>query len=545
MKHRFLLIPALVSLFTGAILLPLVATAISLSPVFELGTGGDKPAVAVGSDSHIHTVWGQAKTIQYVECDDLDPDSCADATTIPATGKASFPRIALDLQNRPNVVWQSKTKKGSDILWSRLENSIWSAPQKVSTQDNSTLADIAIGPLGNVHIVYQSTNKDKSYIEYVGSVGDTRFSAPVELDALNGAAEIAADEKGGNPALEISKGMNPRVAADSADRAHVVWNAPAPFGVFYTYQTNTDAFVAKKLVSDKNKDQMPALAIGTDDAVAIVWNSKAINTVSLAEYQNGARVYFGTGFPPGLNSSANPAIAADCWGGFQIAYQGIEPGNKKTQIFHRMYDPSTHTFDEQESVSNAQTETQFAAIAARGNGAIVFANTSTTKVEGSTTTFIDDCDNPPAPTPTMTPQDATEHIAADDPRIAYNGAWSTNPDSNASDDFYVLCGGLLKCNKEWSAELTFIGGTRVEWETAAAKTFGKARVSVDGQLFEQIDFCKLASKSGKLKFLTRTYVVTGNASTVHKLKITALGEHSGCATKNFNYVAVDGFNVIR
>lgn len=543
MKHRNLFLSALVGLVTGAVLLPLVAAAITLNPAFELGSGGDRAAVAIGSDAMIHTVWGTAQTIQYVACANLDAASCNAPTTLPDTGKVSYPRIALDLQDRPNVVWQAKTKQGNDIYWSRLESGTWSAPQKVSTQSNSILPDIAVGPQGKIHIVYASANKGKSYIEYVNSVGSKKFSAPVELDAVDDAAESAAEGDGSS--VEVSKGLNPRVAADSADRAHVVWNVPAPFGVYYSYQNDTDTFVGKILVADKRKDQMPALAIGTDDRVAIVWSSKTDVTVNLAEYIDGARVYFGTGIPPELTNSANPAIAADCWGGFQIAYQGNAPGTKKTQIFHRMYDPSTQTFDEQQAVSDEQSQTQLPAIAARGTGAIVFTNTSSKKIESSTTTFIDNCDNPPQPTPTLTPQDATEHISAQDPRIAYNGTWSTNPDTHATDGMYVRCGGIQKCSKDWSAELTFIGGSRVEWETASSRTFGKARVTVDGQLFEQIDFCKLQSKSGKLKFLTRTYVVAGDASTVHTLKITALGEHSSCATKNYNYVVVDGFNVIR
>lgn len=546
MKHRIFFLSALAGLVTAAILLPLVASAVDWSTAVTLGSDGDKPAAAVDSNGHFYAVWQDttANTIQYAECDDLAANTCNTPSSLPDTGKSSNPRIALDPQNRPNVVWQAKSGKTNAIYWSRLESDTWSTPIKISAAGNNTLPDIAVGVQGNIHVVYQSIQNKKGVVEYVLSSGGQHFGAAVAVDSTDVDTSASADAGEGNSADAVSRGFSPRVAADSADRPHIVWNAPAPFGVFYSYLNSANKFVNKIPVSTKSKEQFPAIAIGPGDLVGIVWTSKEKSTVGIAQFLNGARTYIGQDFPMGLKIASNPQIASDCWGSFQVVFQGVESGNK-TQIYHRTFDPKTEVFDEQTQLSDPAQQVESPAIAAAGKGGIVFTNKTAGAIQASAATFVPDCNDPPAPTPTFTPPPGDEHIANDDPRIVYTGPWVINPDTHATDGDYLRCGGLQKCTKDWSADLTFVGGTRIEWETAAAKTFGKAQVTIDGQLFEQIDFCRLHPNSATLKFSKRTYILTGDSTTPHEIKITAMGEHSTCSPKNTNYVVVDGFNVIR
>lgn len=548
MKHRILFISALIGLVTGAILLPLVASAVDWGSAVNLGSGGATPAAAIDSNGHFHAVWADTTShkIQYIECDDLATNTCTSPTAVSNTGVSSNPKIAIDLLNRPNVVWQVKAGKRNAIYWSRLDSGTWSTPLLISAKGNNTLPDIAIGAAGNIHVVYQSIQNKVGYVVYVPNVGGSHFGAAETVDTLDVAPVTDSPAPSGSGLAKVSKGLNPRVAADSTDHPHIVWNAPSrSYGVFYTYHDNTNKFVSKIQVAAKNKDQMPAIAISPSDVVGIVWTSKAKATVGLAQFLQGARTYAGLGISMGLKSSSNAQIASDCWGGFQVVFQGVEAAGKKTQIYQRSFDPKEDVFQEQEQLSNPAQQTQTPAIAAAGKGAVVYLNSTAGKIQASAATFIPDCNNPPTPTPTLTPPSGNEHIANDDPRIAYTGPWTLLSDAHATEGDYLRCSGLPKCTSEWSADLTFVGGTRIEWETAAAKSFGRAQVRVDGQLFEQIDFCKLNPNSALLKFIKRTYILSGDANTPHELKITAMGDHSSCSPQDLNYVVVDGFNIVR
>src|SRR5581483_7050398 len=98
------------------------------------------------------------------------------------------------------------------------------------------------------------------------------------------------------------------------------------------------------------------------------------------------------------------------------------------------------------------------------------------------------------------PVRGTEHIANDDPRIQYVNAWKTLSSNKASDGNFARCNTKQKCDKVASAELDFIGGSRIEWQTAYANNLGKAMVYIDNKPFERVDACELNKHSDKLKF---------------------------------------------
>ena len=99
----------------------------------------------------------------------------------------------------------------------------------------------------------------------------------------------------------------------------------------------------------------------------------------------------------------------------------------------------------------------------------------------------------------------------------------------ASDSSFARCETGGTCKIKSSAELLFEGGARIEWETSYRNSFGKADVYLDGRAYEAVDLCKLNSKSSRPKFGIRTYILSGDATTPHSIKIVATG-HSGCST---------------
>jgi hypothetical protein len=58
------------------------------------------------------------------------------------------------------------------------------------------------------------------------------------------------------------------------------------------------------------------------------------------------------------------------------------------------------------------------------------------------------------------------------------------------------------------------------------------------------DLCDSNCSSVKPKFGVHTYVHSGNQNTQHSIKIVASG-HASCTQGNKNFIAIDGFNILR
>ncbi len=607
MRHSRILLAALVVVAASAFLLPLTVSAASWNAPYKLGTGGTKPSVAIDDTGALHYVWWDAdkKVIQYAACAGLDKNSCGATETLPNNGGDSYyPNIAIDPQGRPNVVWESRDGGSYSVFWSRRENGNWAAIKKISSEPYSELPDIAIGPQGIIHVVYQSKQNSTGFVFYAES--DDGFTtlnkselsqhvsdAPIETAAESNAMEFAAE------GTQLSNGLYPRLTVDANDRAHVVWNAPSPYGIYYRIQNATGGFDKAIKVSSGHKDQTPDIVYSPNGSTGILWGTYDNFNAAFAEYVNGQQDLLKYDVDGGLEQSLWPRVAADCNGLFYFAFQGKTTAAGNWDIFARTYNATNNKFGKRVTIGNTGAQEQTPAIAVTNVGAIVYANTGSSSTMGATSNLGITCGSGPTNTPTATTETSatptftptntdvpnatatntptptntdvatatptatevatetptatatntstsgTEHIPADDPRIVYSGTWTGYKYKKATDQQYTRCGGAKKCKKNWSAELSFTGGAQVQWETAYAQTYGKAQVYLDGKLFERVNLCKPNRNSAIPKFGVRTYILFGDANTPHTIKIEALGTHAKCSPYDSNYVAVDGFNIVR
>jgi hypothetical protein len=618
-KIKGILWSALGVLVTSAFLLPLVASATTWNSPYALGAGGTKPTVALDAQGAIHYAWWEpdTKVIKYAYCTGLTKNTCAPVETLPNNGNDSYyPSIAVDPQGRPNVVWESRDGGSYSVYWSRRDNGAWSNEKKISNESYSELPDIAIGPSGVIHVTYQSKQSNTGYVYYVETDDDFLTTNKFELDAATSdrpigvAAETALQESNAEGA-QLSNGLYPRVTADADDLAHVVWNAPSPYGIYYAIQEPTGGFDDKITVSTGNKDQTPDITYSPNGAVGIIWGTYDNFNIAFAEYFNGSpdlKKYDADG---GVAQSLWPRIAVDCLGIFHFAFQGKVTADSNWNVYHRTYNASDNKFTKRETIGDTNAQEQTPALATDARGVVVFTDTSNSSTKGATADLGLNCGGAPtntatptstdvsqtntatptntdvsqtntptgtptetptvtetpvnSPTPTstttdtptdlppasqtatltLTPESSTEHVPATDPRIQYGGTWAEIKNKNASDLWYKRCGGAKKCKADWSAQLDFVGGLRVEWETVYANTYGRADVYLDGKLFERVDLCKLRKNSAVPKFAARTYLLTGGPDTSHNIRIVALGSHSNCSDYDSSFVGVDGFNILR
>lgn len=522
-----------------ALLLTVSVAATTWGEPVVVATDAKRPDVAIDSNGELHLVWADTNNsrIEYRHCATLD--ACDAIQKLPnLDGNATAPALALDSQNRPLVVWEQVKGKRHTIYLSRRDAGGWTPPTAFSNQPISILPDLAIGADDTPHVVYESVRR-KGRAIYHSTQGSSQL--PIVRQRVDFEKMPEAEQ--------IANGRNARVDVDSQNHAHVVWNVGArPFGIKYSYQDNTNNFVAPKTIAKRNKDQAPDLSIDREtDWVGVVWETRENDRAAFALIENGAVIFRKKNVEGGFDTVRHPRIAVDCGGKFQIAFQRQKNDRSDWNIYYREFDSSNNTFSNPLRVTDSQRDDAQPALAATTFGALTFmtGRGGTIKVaRGELNTL---CHGAPTPTPTYTPTVPTsgwQHIPNTDSQIVYSNSWKTIAHNKASDGDYARCEKDGKCRSGASAKLEFAGGTRIEWETAYANPFGKVDVYIDGKPFERIDLCGMNPNSSKPKFAVRTYILSGDASTAHSIEIKFIG-HSRCSDARKDYVAIDGFNILR
>ena len=373
-----------IGLLAVTFLLPLTVSAeTNWSPPIALGSGGIKPAAAVDTNGQQHFVWWEpsGKKIQYASCTGADGSNCTNASDLPSKGASYYPSIAIDPQGRPNVVFESKFGSSYQVFWTRKESDGWSAPIKISNEPYSELPAIAIDKNGVIHVIYQSKQAGTGYVYYIKNKGGmwskAKALAQVKSEKpLSTFGEVAEEGVNHPEAKQLSNGFFPRIAVDSENHVHAVWNAPSPYGIKYRYQTGNKKWSKTITVANGQKDQTPDIAVAPDGRVGIVWGRYTDFNAAFAEYRNGKRDNYVNDIDGGLAQSLWPRIAADCAGTFHFVFQGKPTPDYSWNVYYRSYDAATNALGKRTVISQLGAQEQTPAIALGSVAAIVWANTS-------------------------------------------------------------------------------------------------------------------------------------------------------------------------
>ncbi|MFH1861371.1 MAG: T9SS type A sorting domain-containing protein, partial [bacterium] len=120
---------------------------------------------------------------------------------------SGHPRIVLDIQGIPHVVWTHHKYALPEIYYTTINDSGWTSPICLSNPYNATRSDIAIDSQNHVHVFF-SPGSDIYHKQYDGSNW-----LPIEM------------------AMNLPLACNtPRIAIDSQDRIHLVWQDYGNFG---------------------------------------------------------------------------------------------------------------------------------------------------------------------------------------------------------------------------------------------------------------------------------------------------------------------------
>lgn len=570
MQARRALVMALVVLGTSAFLLPMMVSAANWSNPFALGGGGPKPAVAIDASGAQHYVWWtNSGAIQYAKCTGQGGGGCSSAQNLPTNGDSFYPSIAIDPQGRPNVVFETKVGDSARyaVFWTRKQGSGWTNPQRITNEPYAELPDIAIGPGGVIHVIYQSKQNDTGYVYYTKSNDGFEFAPAQELDAAQSSEPLAEFGKlaanGKTPeGSQLSNGLYPRIAADENDNAHAVWNMPGPnYGIKYRYQTNGN-FGGSINVASGQKDQTPDVTVAPNGHVGIIWGTYDDFNDAFAEFENGSKVNTINDIDGGLAQSLWPKIGVDCQGVFHLVFQGSVSTDSKWNIYHRSYDPATNTLGGRETIANIAASEQTPAVDATNVAAIVYTNTTNGIIDAVTADLNIQCTgsatatpsntptatNTPDPnvTPTVTPTvGGPIWVPNTSSEIIYRKKWKKINDNKATDNNYSRCDDGGACVKRSAAKILVPDGyTQVKWFTGKSKVNGIANVFINDQFVGKVDLCK-GSSGNTQQFFNKTYTIPARTDgQPRSFEVGAPGKHSSCSPYNANFVVIDGFEIL-
>lgn len=278
---------------------------VELEAPFAVGTGGKLPSVAVTAEGKAYyTGWVTDSRRLWLRICRITNPSCEGEIQIDTGGKESFySNIAVDGEGKAYLVWESDVG-GTEryaVYFSSYDGE-WSTPQKISQEPYSEVPHIAVGIDRKLHVVYQSKTAAGGSIYYRSSSDDgNTWSA----------------------AKKLGDGFWPRVTADGAYQAHVVWNGNSPgYGIFYRRQTGSGQWGSTQTVSSGHKEQTADIRAGGSGVIHITWGNYDTLKVGYTRYVDGQKETLQSNLSGDLTASLWPKLALDPSGRAYIAFQG-------------------------------------------------------------------------------------------------------------------------------------------------------------------------------------------------------------------------------
>lgn len=226
--------------------------------------GSILPDMAIGAEEYIHVVWSDDSRLENVWMDDIlytyfDGYIWAEPEQISAydTTYSYNPRIAMDSQGYPHVVWNHRSIfPDADIYYTTLTDSGWLEPVNLTAETGTAYRPvIGIDSQDNIHVIWSNYNAGQTDIFY------RKFNG-IEWSPIDTA--IITPYYSANIDMQI----------DSQDNIHIVWrdNAYTAEDIFYS-KYDGESWSSPQNISQISAltSDYPSLAIDTSDNPHVVW----------------------------------------------------------------------------------------------------------------------------------------------------------------------------------------------------------------------------------------------------------------------------------
>lgn len=307
----------------------------SIETVSSTTNNDYRPRLAVDSLGNVHCVWFRSVSGGYNVCyAKRTGTGWSSVTTLnpdPAN-KAEVPDIACDSNDCLHVVWENLGDSSLYIRYRYYNGSNWqpglgSAAEAISNATNAYYPRIAVDSLNQPHVVFEKYSSGQYDVYYTKKSGGSWQTNPTNISSNS-----------------YTNTEIPRIAIDSQDRIHVVWqdiDNGTPKGIFYRVKSGGTWSPATSdlgySVSGNTNSYWSTVAVDADGDPHIFWETKDSNN----QYDIWYRCQDGGTWKPKANIVSNTgnntetaSAAFDANGNLHLVYYD-NPGGAKG-IYYKM-----------------------------------------------------------------------------------------------------------------------------------------------------------------------------------------------------------------
>ena len=224
----------------------------------------DYPSIAVGKDSTAWAVWqsygDQFDEVRFAKYE----DKWRTYTVLPGvSGDVWRPQVAIDLQQRPTVVWSQQVKGNFDLYARTLdpEQKTWLKTLRLTSHPNSDIDHHLISDdAGNLWLVWQGFHGDNS------DVFLRRY------DGSGWSEEVRITDHQVND-------WEPRIAVDSRGKAYIVWDTyrNGNYDVYMRSYQKGDLGPLVPIAATSRFEAHASIAIDGQNRIWVAWDEAGPN----------------------------------------------------------------------------------------------------------------------------------------------------------------------------------------------------------------------------------------------------------------------------
>lgn len=224
-------------------------------------THSQHPAIAVGSNDHIHVVWDEsfmADSNIYYKKSTNGGTSWTTKRLTWTSGWADSAAIAIDTNNHIHVVWEQQVAGNNEIFYKTSTDggTTWTTKRLTWYTNSSSTPSIASDSNNHIHVVWYEIASSSMEIIYKKSTNGGVSWTKKRLTWNNGDS------------------YSPSIAVDSSNHIHVVWydEAPGNYEIFHKMSTDGgSSWSTKRLSWTSGASYNPLIAIDSKDQIHLVW----------------------------------------------------------------------------------------------------------------------------------------------------------------------------------------------------------------------------------------------------------------------------------